>query len=134
MLPNDWVNASDAQILLSLEAGSGQFTGYGPGSFYEFSDFRFTSGTVLDDIAVTSANIVGLVIPSYDKSLDLIQISIDSLTMPDAVCPGTVNCGTVTMTFRTEDIAQVPEPSTYALLASQLVTIAGFAYWRRSKR
>lgn len=129
MLPNEYVDASGAQIVLGLEAGDGLKTGYGAGSYYEFSSLKFDPDTAVT-LQVLLSNIQELS-PPPALSGGSVRIALADLTMREATCAGQVNCGTVTLVFSPTDMPQIPEPTTSALLAAGLFALA--ALGRRAR-
>ena len=117
LLNNEYADAQpNNRIVLGLEAGAGTNTGYGTGASYLFSNFGFSSLSVVTGVTISLDNINGVALGSQVVlGNDSIRVFVDTLTIPafEAACHG-VQCGTITLDLL---VSQVPEPVSYAVLA-----------------
>ena len=116
-LNNEYIDAQpNDRIVLGLEAGAGANTGYGTGANYLFSNFGFSSPSLVTGVTVSLDNISGVALGNQVVfGNGSIRVFVDTLTIPafkDA-CHG-VQCGTITLDLT---VSQVPETATYAVLA-----------------
>ena len=110
------------QVVLGLEAGAGDQTGYGVDAFYAFSDFAFSTNSQVVGVSVNSIGISGLGTLNTKQGQvsvvnGVVTVRIGSLTMPNPLCPGDVACGQVLLNLT---VQAVPEPQTYALIGAGL--------------
>jgi hypothetical protein len=108
------------QVVLGLEAGAGDQTGYSASAFYAFSDFAFSTNSQIVGVAVDSIGISGLGTLNTKQGQvsvvnGVVTVRIGSLTMPSPLCPGDVACGQVLLNLT---VQAVPEPGTYALICA----------------
>jgi hypothetical protein len=117
LLNNEHVDAqSDNRIVLQLEAGAGSNTGYGAGANYLFSNFGFSSPSLVTGVKVSLDNITGVSLGDQVVFAGgSVRVFVDTLGIPDfkASCGG-VQCGTITLDLI---VSQVPEPASFAVLA-----------------
>ena len=117
LLNNEHVDAqSDNRIVLQLEAGAGSNTGYGAGANYLFSNFGFSSPSLVTGVKVSLDNITGVTLGDQVVfASGSVRVFVDTLGIPDfkASCGG-VQCGTITLDLI---VSQVPEPASFAVLA-----------------
>jgi hypothetical protein len=123
LLNNESVDAQAGdRIVLGLEAGAGSNTGYGPGASYLFSNFGFSSPSIVTGVSVSLDNISGVALGNQVVfGNGSVQVFIDTLTIPafkDA-CNG-VQCGSITLDLI---VSQIPEPAGYAVLAIGLAAL-----------
>ena len=135
LLANDYVNArptTDAaaanRIVLGLEAGNGAQTGYSPSAYYSFSNFAFSTPSIVTGVTVTSVNIDGLgVLNAPDGQVSfvggVVKVLIGNILINGGLpsCGAGVACGTITLDLT---VQAVPEPGTFALIAAGLVVVA----------
>jgi hypothetical protein len=110
------------QVVLGLEAGAGDQTGYGANAFYAFSDFAFSPnsqvlGVTMDTIGISGLGTLNTKQGQVTFVNGVITIPIGTLTMPSPLCPGDVACGQVLLNLT---VQAVPEPDTYALMGAGL--------------
>ena len=92
LLANDYVNARptlDAaaanRIVLGVEAGNGNQTGYSASAYYSFSNFVFSTPSIVTGVTISSVNIDGLGTLGAPGS----QVSFDPLSRSVTVMSGT---------------------------------------------
>ena len=133
LLANEYVDAQPSnRIVLGLEAGSGDNTGYGAGASYLFSNLRFGTPSIITDVDVSLDNIDGVT-----KGTQVVfgphsvQVFIDTLTIPQFrdACISDAQCGTITLDLI---VQQVPEPGACVLLLAG-IGIVGIIARRRGR-
>jgi PEP-CTERM motif len=110
------------RVVLGLEAGAGDQTGYGATAFYAFSNFAFSTNSQVLGVSMDTIGISGLGALSTKQARvtvvnGVITVPIGTLTMPSPLCPGDVVCGQVLLNLT---VQAVPEPATYALIGAGL--------------
>jgi PEP-CTERM motif len=137
LLANDYVNARptlDAaaanRIVLGVEAGNGNQTGYSPSAYYSFSEFAFSTPSVVTGVKIVSAvNIDGLGMldapgsqVSFDRAAGIVKVMIGNFLITGGLpeCGEGVLCGTITMDLT---VQAVPEPGTWMLIAAGLAVV-----------
>ena len=136
LLANDYVNARptlDAaaanRIVLGVEAGNGNQTGYSPSAYYSFSNFVFSAPSVVTGVTISSVNIDGLGTlnapgsqVSFDRAAGIVKVMIGNFFITGGMpeCGQGVLCGTITMDLT---VQAVPEPGTWMLIAAGLVVV-----------
>jgi PEP-CTERM motif len=119
LLTNDYVDAQDGdRIVLGLEAGAGDTTGYGPDAYYSFSGFHFSSPAIVTGISSPIFNGITPLDGQVSFSGGALKILIGNLTFPVSQCAGGGSCGTITIDLQ---VQAVPEPGAYALLGVGLI-------------
>jgi hypothetical protein len=144
LLANEYVDArptadaaDDNRIVLGLEAGNGNQTGYSTTAYYSFSNFVFSTPSIVTGVTVTSMNIDGLGVlntpggqVSFDATRRVVTVLIGNIfingNLPD--CGLGVACGTITLDLK---VQAVPEPGIFALIAAGLVVVAVAGRQRR---
>jgi hypothetical protein len=132
LLANEYVDArptaDDAagnRIVLGLEAGAADQTGYGPNAFYAFSNFDFATPSIVTGVSVSPVNIAGLGAlnaPGSQISFTggVLKVFVGNLHITDNLpeCGPGVLCGTITLDL---NVQAVPEPSGFVLLGAGLI-------------
>jgi hypothetical protein len=111
LLNNEQVEArSDNRIVLQIEACAGSNTGYGAGANYLFSNFGFSSPSLVTGVKLSLDNITGVTLGDQVVFAGgSVRVFIDTLAIPDfKTSCGSVQCGTITLDLI---VSQVPEPT-----------------------
>jgi hypothetical protein len=119
---NEYVDAQgNDRIVLGLEASAGDLTGYGSDAYYSFSNFKFSSPSVVTGISNPIFNGINPLAGQVAFANGALKILIGNVTFPESHCDGGGSCGTITVDLQ---VRAVPEPGTYALLAVGLFCVA----------
>jgi hypothetical protein len=132
LLANEYVDArptadtaADNRIVLGLEAGADPMTGYSSEAYYSFSNFGFSTPSIVTGVNVSSSTNIDLDNPSGQVSFahGVITVLIGNLSIngPLPQCTQGVSCGTITLDLT---VQAVPEPGTFALIGAGLLVVA----------
>ncbi len=133
LLGGEFIDIGDASIQYMVRGdGLGGTTGFGAGSFYEFSNL-FWSGPVpgiITGLSVVLSNVTGVGLGSeVFFTGNSVKLFVDTLVVGDA---GGRDLGSITLNLTVDHTAPVSEPSTLLL---SLLGLAGLAVrrWRRTQ-
>lgn len=134
LLGGEFIDIGDASIQYMVRGdGPGGTTGFGAGSFYEFTNL-FWSGPVpgiITDVTVDLVDVNGVAVgPGMEVTFtpNSVKLLVDTLTVDDDPTGGP-DLGLITLNLAVEH-TQVPEPSTLGLSLLGLVGLIA-RRWRR---